>query len=113
MTKSDLVLRLVEANPHLYHSDAEVIVTAIFDEIAAGLARGERVELRGFGAFTVRKRAARIGHNPATGDRVSVIEKYHTHFRTSRQLHDRVNRDEAATLPDPAPGGCPRSTRLA
>jgi len=96
MTKSDLVQRLTADNPHLHRSDAEVIVTAIFNEIAAGLARGERVELRGFGAFTVRKRAARIGHNPATGDRVAVGEKYHTHFRTSRQLHDRISRDEAA-----------------
>ena len=101
MTKSDLVQRLAEANPHLYHREAEVIVTAIFDEIAAALTRGERVELRGFGAFTVKKRAAHMGLNPATGESVSVSEKHHTYFRTSRQLRDRLNRDEAATATDP------------
>jgi integration host factor subunit beta len=97
MTKSDLVQRLAEANPHVYRRDAEIIVTAIFDEIAAALARGDRVELRGFGAFTVKRRAARIGRNPATGGCVSVNEKHHAFFRTSRQLHDRVNRDPVAT----------------
>jgi len=102
MTKSDLVQRLAEANPHLYRRDAEIIVTAIFDEIAAALTRGERVELRRFGAFTVRKRAARAGLNPATGESVSVSEKHHTYFRTSRQLRDRLSRDEAATATDPA-----------
>jgi integration host factor subunit beta len=101
MTKSDLVQRLAEANPHLYRRDAEVIVTAIFDEIAAGLSRGVRVELRGFGAFTVKKRAARIGHNPATGERFSVSEKHQTYFRTSEQLRDRLGRHEAVTAPDP------------
>jgi len=73
-TKSDLVQCLAEANPHLYRRDAEIIVTAIFDEISAALARGDRVELRRFGAFTVKRRAARIGRNPATGGSVSVSE---------------------------------------
>ena len=111
MTKSDLVQRLAEAYPHLYHSDAEVIVTAIFDEIAAALARGDRVELRGFGAFTVKRRAAHVGRDPRTGDSVSVEEKRHAFFRTGRQLHDRLNRNEAVTAPDPAarkfPGRAP------
>ena len=101
MTKSDLVQRLAEANPHLYHRDAEVIIAVIFDEIAAALTRGERIELRGFGAFTVKKRAARSGRNPATGESVSVSEKHHTYFRASKQLRDRLNRDEAAAT-DPA-----------
>src|SRR5215831_13157764 len=64
MTKSELVQRLADTNPHLYQRDIEVIVTAIFDEIAAALARGDRVELRGFGAFSVKHRDARIGRNP-------------------------------------------------
>ena len=104
MTKSDLVQRLAEANPHLYRRDAEIIVTAIFDEIAAALTRGKRVELRGFGAFTVKKRAARVGRDPRTGESVSVSEKHHTYFRTSRQLRDRISRDEAATVADAAAG---------
>ena len=72
MTKSELVQKLAEADPHLYQRDVEVIVTAIFDEIAAALARGDRVELRGFGAFSVKHRDARIGRNPRTGDSVRV-----------------------------------------
>ena len=64
MTKSELVQRLADANPHLYQRDVEVIVTAIFDEISAALARGDRVELRGFGAFSVKRRDARVGRNP-------------------------------------------------
>ena len=74
MTKSELVQKLAEANPHLYQRDLDVIVTAIFDEIAAALARGDRVELRGFGAFSVKHRDARIGRNPRTGDSVRVAE---------------------------------------
>ncbi|MCZ6610977.1 MAG: HU family DNA-binding protein, partial [Alphaproteobacteria bacterium] len=70
MTKSELILHLVEKNPHLYHRDVERIVTAIFDEITAALSRGDRVELRGFGAFSVKQRDARIGRNPRTGEAV-------------------------------------------
>jgi integration host factor subunit beta len=91
MTKSELVLRLSEANPHLYQRDVEVIVTAIFDEIAAALARGDRVELRGFGAFSVKRRDARVGRNPRTGDSVRVAEKHIPFFKTGKQLRDRLN----------------------
>jgi integration host factor subunit beta len=108
MTKSDLVQRLAEANPHLYHRDAEVIVTAIFDEIAAGLARGDRVELRRFGAFMTKRRTARVGRDPRTGDSVLVREKHHAFFRTSRQLRDRLNRDET-TASSRAEGGRARA----
>src|SRR5947207_12974954 len=76
MTKSELVQRLADANPHLYQRDVEVIVTAIFDEIAAALARGDRVELRGFGAFSVKHRAARVGRNPRTADSASVADNH-------------------------------------
>ena len=76
MTKSELIARLAEANPHLYHRDVERIVTTIFDEAAAALARGDRVELRGFGAFSVKERAARVGRNPRTGETVHVAAKY-------------------------------------
>jgi integration host factor subunit beta len=91
MTKSELVQKLSEANPHLYQRDVEVIVTAIFDEIAAALARGDRVELRGFGAFSVKRRDARVGRNPRTGDSVRVAEKHIPFFKTGKQLRDRLN----------------------
>jgi integration host factor subunit beta len=91
MTKSELVQKLAEANPHLYQRDVEVIVTAIFEEIAAALARGDRVELRGFGAFSVKHRDARIGRNPRTGDSVRVAEKHIPFFKTGKQLRDRLN----------------------
>jgi integration host factor subunit beta len=73
MTKSELVRKLAEANPRLYPHDVEVIVTLIFEQIAAALARGDRVELRGFGAFSVKRRGARIARNPRTGDRGSCL----------------------------------------
>lgn len=91
MTKFDLVQRLAEANPHFFKRDVEIIVTAIFDEIAAGLSRGDRVELRGFGAFSVKKRAARMAINPRSGDRVSVNEKHVPAFKTGKGLRDRLN----------------------
>ena len=75
MIKSELVQRLAARNPHLYQRDVENIVDAILDEITAGLARGERVELRGFGAFSVKHRPARTGRNPRTGAHVSVQQK--------------------------------------
>ena len=91
MTKSELVQRLAEANPHLYQRDVEGLVTAIFDEITGALARGDRVELRGFGAFSVKRRDARMGRNPRTGDAVEVAEKHIPFFKTGKQLRDRLN----------------------
>jgi integration host factor subunit beta len=91
MTKSELIQQLAENNPHLYQRDVERIVTAIFDEIGAALARGDRVELRGFGAFSVKKRDARAGRNPRTGDSVEVEEKHIPFFKTGKQLRERLN----------------------
>jgi integration host factor subunit beta len=91
MTKSELIQQLAERNPHLYQRDVERIVTAIFDEIATALARGDRVELRGFGAFSVKKREARSGRNPRTGDSVEVEEKHIPFFKTGKQLRERLN----------------------
>ena len=99
MTKSELVQKLAEANPHLYQRDVEVIVTAIFGEIAAALARGDRVELRGFGAFSVKQRDARIGRNPRTGASVRVAEKRIPFFKTGKQLRDRLNNNQPARRP--------------
>ncbi len=91
MTKSGLILRLAELNPHLYQRDIERIVSTVFDEISAALARGDRVELRGFGAFSVKERAARIGRNPRTGASVQVAEKHIPFFKSGKQLRDMVN----------------------
>ena len=91
MTKSELIQRIAEINPHLYHRDVERIVTTIFDEISEALARGERVELRGFGAFSVKRRDARIGRNPRTGEAVNVAEKHIPFFKTGKLLRERRN----------------------
>ena len=91
MTKSELMLRIGELNPHLHHRDVERIVATIFDEIATALARGDRVELRGFGAFSVRHRDARSGRNPRTGATVEVSPKVIPFFRTGKQLSERLN----------------------
>src|SRR5260221_12458265 len=91
MTKSELILRLAELNPHLYQRDVERIVSTVFDEISAALARGDRVELRGFGAFSVKRRDARVGRNPRTGTAVHVDEKFIPFFKTGKQLRDRLN----------------------
>jgi integration host factor subunit beta len=91
MIKSELVARLAEANPHLYQRDVERIVAAVFDEIANALARGHRVELRGFGAFSVKHRPSRVGRNPRTGDAVQVSEKRVPFFKTGKELRQRLN----------------------
>lgn len=93
MIKSELIQKVAAANPHLYQRDIERIVNVIFDEIIGTLARGDRVELRGFGAFTVKHRAARQGRNPRTGETVFVEEKYVPFFKTGKELRERINRD--------------------
>lgn len=91
MIKSELVHRISAANPHLYQRDVEVIVNAILEEVAGALARGDRVELRGFGAFSVKNRPARIGRNPRTGDKVAVAEKHVPFFKTGKEMRERLN----------------------
>jgi len=91
MTKSELILRIAERNPHLYQRDVERIVSTIFDEISSALARGHRVELRGFGAFSVKKRGSRLGRNPRTGEAVAVGEKHIPFFKTGKELRERLN----------------------
>ncbi|MCU0837927.1 MAG: integration host factor subunit beta [Rhodospirillales bacterium] len=94
MTKSELIARIAAANPHLYQRDVERIVITIFEEISVALARGQRVELRGFGAFSVKKRGARLGRNPRTGESVDVTSKAVPYFKTGKQLRERLNTDE-------------------
>ena len=91
MTKSELVQRIAELNPHLYHRDVARIVNTIFEEISAALERGDRVELRGFGAFSTKQRDARAGRNPRTGDTVQVEAKAVPYFKTGKQLRERLN----------------------
>ncbi|KAF0113951.1 MAG: integration host factor subunit beta [Rhodospirillaceae bacterium] len=91
MTRSELIARLAEGNPHLYQRDIERIVTTIFEEIVAALARGDRVELRGFGSFSVKTRDARVGRNPRTGESVVVVEKAVPCFKTGKLLRERLN----------------------
>ena len=91
MIKSELVQIVAEQNPHLFQRDVENIVNAILDEISNALAEGNRVELRGFGAFSVKHRAPRIGRNPRTGERVDVEEKWVPFFKTGKDLRERLN----------------------
>ena len=91
MTKSELIQRIAELNPHLYHRDVSRIVNTIFEEISAALERGDRVELRGFGAFSTKQRDARAGRNPRTGDTVQVEAKAVPYFKTGKQLRERLN----------------------
>ncbi len=92
MIKSELVQRIAEANPHLYQRDVEHIVNAILDEITEALARGDRVELRGFGAFSTRARDARTGRNPRTGETIKIAASKTPKFKAGKGLKDAVNR---------------------
>jgi len=91
MIKSELVQRIAARNPHLYQRDVENIVNAILDEVVQALARGDRVELRGFGAFSVKNRPARVGRNPRTGQQVEVEEKAVPFFKTGKEMRERLN----------------------
>ena len=91
MIRSELITKIAEENQHLFQRDVEKIVNTVFEEIIEAMARGDRVELRGFGAFSVKKRDARTGRNPRTGDAVSVEEKHVPFFKTGKLLRDRLN----------------------
>ncbi|WP_347266749.1 integration host factor subunit beta [Paracoccus sp. (in: a-proteobacteria)] len=91
MIRSELIQKIAEDNPHLFQRDVERIVNTVFEEIIEAMARGDRVELRGFGAFSVKKRDARQGRNPRTGETVSVDEKHVPFFKTGKLLRERLN----------------------
>ena len=93
MLKSELIQRISSKNPHLYERDIEKIVNAIFDEMVEALCRGDRVELRGFGAFSAKMRAARTGRNPRTGVAVEVSKKAFPLFKTGKGMRARLNRE--------------------
>lgn len=91
MIKSELIAKLAEENPHLYQRDVERVVSTIFDSISEALSEGDRVELRGFGAFSVKHRDGRVGRNPRTGESVEVPEKSVPFFKTGKELRERLN----------------------
>jgi integration host factor subunit beta len=91
MIRSELIQKVADENPHLYQRDVERIVNTIFEEITRALASGNRVELRGFGAFSVKQRDARLGRNPRTGEPVEVEEKHVPFFKAGKLLRDRLN----------------------
>lgn len=91
MIKSELIQLIADKNPHLYQRDVENIVNAILGEITNALADGDRVELRGFGAFSVKHRQPRQGRNPRTGENVTVDEKWVPFFKTGKELRERLN----------------------
>jgi len=91
MIRSQLIQKIADENPHLVQRDVERIVNTIFNEITKAMAQGNRVELRGFGAFSVKKRESRTGRNPRTGEAVEVEEKHVPFFKTGKLLRDRLN----------------------
>ena len=101
MIKSELIQKLAEENPHLYLKDVERVVNTVFGEITDALCEGDRVELRGFGAFSVKHREARTGRNPRTGEAVEIEEKWTPFFKAGKDLRERLNREpvDEATLP--------------
>lgn len=94
MIKSELIARLAEENPHLTQKDIERVVSVILDRMIQALEDGGRVELRGFGAFSVRSRGARSGRNPRTGEAVSVRAKHVPFFKSGKDLRVRLNADD-------------------
>ena len=91
MIRSELVAKIAEENPHLTQADAERVVRMIFDTITEKLAEGGRVELRGFGAFSIKHRDSRLGRNPRNGEPVDVEAKAVPYFKTGKELRDRLN----------------------
>tara|TARA_B100001121_G_scaffold280138_1_gene271829 strand:- start:656 stop:1126 length:471 start_codon:yes stop_codon:yes gene_type:complete len=92
MTKSELIARLAEQNPSLYHRDLEQLVNTVFETITKALEDGDRVELRGFGAFSIRERKARMGRNPRTGESVNVEAKRMPFFKMGKGMRERLNK---------------------
>jgi integration host factor subunit beta len=93
MIKSELIQRISQKNPHLYQRDVERIINTVFDKIVEALGNGDRVELRGFGAFSVKERQSREGRNPRTGAAVQVEAKRVPFFKTGKELRERLNKD--------------------
>jgi integration host factor subunit beta len=97
MIKSELIRRISSQNPHLYERDIEKVVNEIFDEMVEALRRGDRVELRGFGAFSVKLRGPRQGCNPRTGAAVAVAKRALPFFKTGKEMRARLNRETVSS----------------
>lgn len=95
MIKSELIQKIAQSNPHLYHRDVERIINTVLNEVIKALSDGDRVELRGFGAFSVKEREARVGRNPRTGSAVAVSAKRVPFFKTGKELRERLNQNQA------------------
>ena len=91
MIKSELIAKIADSRPHLYQRDVDHAVSTILSTVAEALARGDRVELRGFGAFSVKHRDSRVARNPRTGEEVQVPEKRAAHFKAGKELRERLN----------------------
>ncbi len=91
MTKSDLIARLAERFPQLVAKDADFAVKMILDAMSEALVKGDRIEIRGFGSFSLNYRPPRVGRNPKSGDKVSVPEKWVPHFKAGKELRERVD----------------------
>ncbi len=91
MTRSELIESIAKKNPNLLLSDIERIVSVIFSSMTSALAKGDRVEFRGFGVFSIHKRSPRIAQNPRTGDKVKIGNRNIVHFRVGKELHERMN----------------------
>lgn len=91
MTKSELIARLAARFPQLVVKDADYAVKMVLDAMTDALARGDRIEIRGFGSFALNYRPPRLGRNPKSGDKVQVPEKYVPHFKAGKELRERVD----------------------
>jgi integration host factor subunit beta len=96
MTKSDLIARLAERFPQLIAKDADFAVKMILDTLSEALVRGDRIEIRGFGSFSLNYRPSRVGRNPKSGDMVRVPEKWVPHFKAGKELRERVDKSAQA-----------------
>ena len=92
MTKSDLIARLAERFPQLVAKDADFAVKMILDALSEALVKGDRIEIRGFGSFSLNYRPPRVGRNPKSGDKVSVPEKWVPQFKAGKELRERVDK---------------------
>ncbi|MFT7685861.1 MAG: integration host factor subunit beta [Candidatus Azotimanducaceae bacterium] len=98
MTKSELIERIAVVQTQLSVKDVELAVKMILEHLAEALAEGERIEIRGFGSFSLHYREARLGRNPKTGEKVELVGKYVPHFKPGKELKDRVNLGMAAEM---------------
>ncbi len=96
MTKSDLIARLAERFPQLVAKDADYAVKMILDALSEALVKGDRIEIRGFGSFSLNYRPPRVGRNPKSGDKVRVPEKWVPHFKAGKELRERVDKSITA-----------------